>query len=148
MFQTDDAWKARNSGAIRLDLNELGSRKYWCMELPLNLPLFHVDLGKEVDGELAWSRYQVMEFDHVEEFLALDGFVVRLSLQTRRSDVGNYEIVRITEILRANDGTGNVGYIYVDMNGQRHPDFRWHGDVILDSSSCTIWTDRSPDLLG
>lgn len=145
MFQTDDAWKARNSGAVGLHLNQRGSQKYSCMEIPLNLPIFHVDLGEHAGGELVWSRYQVVEIVQVEEFLALDELVVRLSLQTRRSDSDNYEIVRIKEILRSTDGAGNIGYVYIDTEGRDHPDFRWHGEVALGSHTTTVWTDTSQD---
>ncbi len=145
MFQTDDAWKVRNSGAVRLDVNQRGRQKYRCMEIPLNLPIFHVDLGERADGELVWSRYQVVEIGHVEEFLDLDEVFVRLSLQTRRSDSDNYEIVRIKEIHRSKDGAGNIGYVYIDTDGRDHPDFRWHGEVALGSHTTTVWTDSSVD---
>lgn len=145
MFHTEDGWKARNSGAVGLDVNEPGTHKFSCMELPLNLPIFHIDLGEQAGGELVWSRYQVMEIAHVEEFLALDEFVVRLSLQTRRSDSENYEIVRIKEIRRSIDGAGNFGYVYIDTDGRDHSDFRWHGEVNRGSHASTVWTDTSQD---
>ncbi|MES2128957.1 MAG: hypothetical protein V4463_16940 [Pseudomonadota bacterium] len=142
MFQTDDAWKARNSGAVGNTVHGLGSQKYWCMELPLNLPIFHVDIGQYADGELVWSRFQVMEIAHLEGFLAQNEFVVRVSLQTRRSDSENYKIVRIREILRSKDDSGNIGYIYIDTDGQEHFDFRWHGKAKLDSPKSSFWNDN------
>lgn len=134
MFHTYDEWEGgAGSKVIGFLFDQPGLRRYRCFQVPINLQLFHVDVGTGDAEQLDWSRWIFNDFDEALEFLSREHAIkVRISLQTRRLDCQSYEIVRLREILTVATKDGRTGYIFVGINGGRHADSYW--DPIVESN--------------
>jgi hypothetical protein len=134
MFHTYDEWEGRGgSKVIGALFEQPGLRRYQCFQVPINLQLFHIDVGTGGDEKLDWSRWIFSNFDDVLDFLLNEHVTkVRISLQTRRLDDQSYEIIRIREILTVLTKDDRSGYIFVGVNGSRYPDSYW--DPVVDSN--------------
>lgn len=123
MLHTDEKWEDIHGVAIlRLLLKQPRLKRFRCMEVPLNVFLFHVDLLLVGGGanEKAWHRFIV---DEVSDVLSLvadnETEKVRISMQSRRDDELTYEIHSVIQIIEVNLFLDQVAYHCVCKNGQR-----------------------------
>lgn len=145
MFQTDEIWEDVEGATVLRKLANLpGLRQYWCVEVPLNLQLFHVDILSGLAGQRSWSRFM---FDDVRRILPiLSGYRssdVRVSMQTRRIDRVGYKILRITKILVGVISDGVENFAFVDDEGARY--YESIADLSIGEfrHEKVIWTSRS-----
>lgn len=143
MLQTNKSWESESRGKLLSTLyNESGLRYYPCVEIPVNVRLFHLDvvmLEKKLNAQ-PWSRFIFDELAYVLRFIARnDVSVVRISLQSRRYENDEYTIRSIVEILEGKDKNGRKAYLYKCSKNISHIEAHMaesEGDL---SEKRTIW---------
>jgi hypothetical protein len=107
MFEADNSWRCIRSDVFQAIFPEQGIQRYRLIEISLNVQIFHVDILVEHGGELYWSRYLFDAFHDVLRFVTDDGVVeCRISIQSCRSDSGNYSIKKIDRVFELIDYPG------------------------------------------
>ena len=126
MLQTNKSWELKSRGRLLSALyNEPGLRQYPCVEIPVNVCLFHVDvgLGEKHLADQPQFRFIFDELASVLQFAERDDVGdIRLSLQSRRSDSDEYAINSIVEIVEGKDRNGHKIHLYRCRNNISHID--------------------------
>lgn len=143
MLQTNESWEYLQRGQILGALfNQPGLRQYPCVEIAVNVALFHVDIifrDKHQEWQ-SWSRYIFTELPDVLRSIAGDGVVkVRVSLQTRRSDNDEYIISSIDEIVEGIDREGRKHLVFKCSNNENYIDSFFEESENDLSEKRTIW---------
>lgn len=116
MLQTDKSWECFDAlGAI---FNQPGLRTYRCVEVALNIPLFHLDLIFDCVDERGdvWSRLIYNQLTDVLDVIRRsDVKRMVLSIQTPRLDDG-YRFFSVKQIVLAKNSSGDSFYIYIGEN--------------------------------
>lgn len=147
MFQTDESWEYPCRGQLLGGLfNQPGLRQYPCVEIPLNVQIFHVDIifrDTYQDGQ-SWSRFIFDQMVDVVQIVERDDVIqARVSLQTSRCDDAEYSIRSIIEIVERKNVDGCKTYVFKCANNENYLD-----SFIEESESDllekrTIWPRRS-----
>jgi len=122
MLHTDELWEEVTGTAVLRDLsNQPGLRQYFCVEIPLNIQLFHLDIRNGPGYEAQWSRFI---FDDIRRILPLlqgnKAANVRLSVQSRRLDKGGYRILEVQKIIRGTILPGWENYAFICSDSLRY----------------------------
>lgn len=123
MLQTDKSWECFDAlGAI---FNQPGLRTYRCVEVALNIPLFHLDLIFDCADEIGdvWSRHIYSQLaDVLDVIRRSDVKRMLLSIQTPRLDDG-YRFFSVQQIILAKNSSGDSFYFYVGENQEYNDAF-------------------------
>jgi hypothetical protein len=107
MFEADNSWRCIRSDMFQAIFPEQEIQRYRLVEISLNVQIFHVDILVENAGEMYWSRYLFDAFRDILHFITADGIVkCRISIQSCRSDSGDYSIKKIDRAFEVNDSPG------------------------------------------
>jgi len=122
MLHTDELWEEITGIAVLRDLtNQPGLRQYSCVEIPLNIQLFHLDIRNGSGHKARWSRFI---FDDIRRILPLllgnTPANVRLSVQSRRLDKGGYGILVIQKIICGTIIPGYENYAFICSDGLKY----------------------------
>ncbi len=122
MLHTDDLWEDVEGAAVSRRLsNQPGLRQFWCVEVPLNIQLFHLDVMNQLGREAVWSRFIL---DNVRRVLPiLRGSrpgSVRLSVQTRRHEILGYNIIPVKKVISGTITPGFENFAFVCPKGVRY----------------------------
>lgn len=126
MLQTHKSWELESRGQLLGALfNQPGLRHYPCVEIPLNLHLFHIDVvfGEKPLDDQPWSRFIFDQLFDVLKFIERDDVVdLRMSLQSKRCGNEEYTMSQIIEILEGKNRDGHKTYLYKCSNHINHVD--------------------------
>lgn len=122
MLHTDMLWEEiQGTALLREFTGRPGLRQYFCVEIPINLQLIHLDISTDFGDGPKWSRYI---FDDIRKVLPLlkenKRGRLRLSLQTRRLDQDDYKILRIREVVRGEIIPGWEHYAFICSNNLKY----------------------------
>ena len=122
MLHTNDNWESVDgAGLLREITNQPGLRQYVCVEIPINLQIFHLDIRSNSLNETKWSRYI---FDDIRNILptlyTMKNGLARVSLQTRRLDHEDYNIIAIEKIVAGITSSGAENYGFICADGERY----------------------------
>lgn len=122
MLHTDDLWEDVEGTAVQRALsNQPGLRQFWCVEVPVNVQLFHLDVKSRLRDETTWSR---LIFDNIRRIVPiLRGSRpgdVRLSLQTRRIDHSEYKILPVRKVISGTIAPGFENYAFICGDGAKY----------------------------
>lgn len=143
MLQTDKSWECSHRGQLLGTIfDQPGLRCYPCVEIPVNLVLFHVDIvlrDNHRENE-SWSRFIFDELADVLRFIERENVAqVRLNLQTRMCENDEYTISSIAEIVEGKNRAGHKLYICICPSGKNYIDsFMEERESDL-SDKRTIW---------
>lgn len=145
MLHTDDLWEDVESAALLRELtNQPGLRQFWCVEVPLNIQLFHLDIKSQLRGDPVWSRFI---FDNVRRIIPiLRGScpgTARLSVQTRRRDYSGYSILPVNKIVSGTITPGFENFAFICSDGVRY--FESTADLSVGefSGEQVVWTSAA-----
>jgi hypothetical protein len=87
MFQTEDSWESQsNLQVLRSISGKPGLRQYPLIAVPVNVPLFHVDVlfkGEGADLDM-WERFICYDLATTAELIEQEDVVdIRVSMQTQ-----------------------------------------------------------------
>lgn len=147
MLQIDESWECTYSrNTLGYFMNQPGLRQFACVEIPLNVAIFHVDVVLRDKHEVgqSWSRFIVDDIENVLQLIQRDDAInVRISVQTNRSNDADYKINSIVEIVEGTSGDGRKHYICKCSNDQNCVDATI-GEVEIDlSEQRTIWSSTA-----
>jgi len=122
MLHTNNNWESVDgAGLLREITNQPGLRQYVCVEIPINVQIFHLDIRSNSLNEKKWSRYI---FDDIRSILpilyAMKNELARVSLQTRRIDHKDYKIIAIKKIVAGITSYGVENYAFICADGERY----------------------------
>lgn len=120
MLQTKESWELKHRGEILGALfNEPGLRHYPCVELPVNVPIFHVEIvfSEQHPHDQCWSHFIFDEVQYVLQAIKRDDVVnVRISMQSKKFGAEEYDVTSIVEIVEAQDKGGREVYLFKSKN--------------------------------
>jgi len=121
MFQTDDSWESHsNLQVLRSILGKPGLRQYPLINVPLNVPLFHVDIlfkGEGVELDI-WERFICYDLATTAELIEQDEVAdAMVSMQTKFVRQDGYEIHRVVEIRCVSARDNRRAYSCICENG-------------------------------
>ena len=150
MLQIDESWEQSYGGkTLGSFMNQPGMRQYSCAEIPLNVPLFHVDIvlrGKHEIGH-SWSRFIVVDIANVLQLAQRDDMIkIRINIQTSRSANGEYKICSVTDIVEGISSEGRKQYVCRCSNDAHYVDATI-GEVEIElSEQRTVWSSTASKL--
>ncbi|HWW05647.1 hypothetical protein [Collimonas sp.] len=150
MLQTDEIWEYSYDGKMLGSfLRQPGQRQYACVEISLNVALFHVDIvfrDKHQIGQ-SWSRFIVDDIENVLQLIRRDDVIkVHISLQTSRSANAEYKISSVVEIIQGISNEGRKHYMCKCSNDAHYVDATI-GDVKIElSEQRTVWSSTASQL--
>jgi len=147
MLQIDEAWECTYSrNPLGSFMNQPGLRQFACVEIPLNVAIFHVDIVLRDKHEVgqSWSRFIVDDIENVLQLIQRDDTInVRISVQTNRSNNAEYKINSIVEIVECISSDGRKHYICRCSNDPQYVDATI-GEVEINlSEQRTIWSSTA-----
>ena len=113
-FLTEDTWEVRDP--ILQSFQGAGSRLFPCVEVGLNLPLWHLDLLASVGEEVEyWRRFILTSIEQAAATLAEYKGQCRLHFQSAKlhDDRASYEIWPVQRLLTGRDPTGRPAHVVV-----------------------------------
>lgn len=142
MLHTDDLWEDVDGAVVLRELtNQPGLRQFWCVEVPLNIQLFHVDILCEFGTEAVWSRFI---FDNIRRVIPIlrgnRPGCVQLSMQTRRRDYVGYKILPIRKVISGTITSGFENFAFICSNGVRYYESTADLSVGEFSNEHVVWT--------
>jgi hypothetical protein len=116
MLQTKDSWEFKHRGKMLGALfNEPGLRQYPCVEVPLNIPFFHVEFvfNERHQSDQCWSHFIFDEIHYVLQAIEREDVVnVRISMQSKKFGAEEYDVSSIVEIVEGTDKNGRKAYLF------------------------------------
>ncbi|WP_211442451.1 hypothetical protein [Collimonas humicola] len=145
MLQIDESWECTYSGkTLGSFMNQPGLRQFECVEISLNVAIFHVDIvlsGKHEIGH-SWSRFIVADIANVLQLAQRDDMIrIRINVQSRRSANAEYKISSVVEIVEGIGRDGRKHYMCKCSNAQNYADATI-GEVDL-SEQRTVWSSTA-----
>ena len=115
MLHTDELWEEVTGTALLRDkLDQPGLRQYYCIEIPINIQLFHLDIRSSLGLEAQWSRFIFDDMRQVSPLLLGNRPAnVRLSVQTRRVDDEGYRMFEVQKVLSGTIISGRENYAFI-----------------------------------
>lgn len=115
MLHAYSSWEKKLS-PLEIQIYGEETRIYPCVELPFNVPLFHVTVLPVEDGKPAkiWASLVFADLRHLVAFLLENDFSdVQIGFQPRRCDVESNEhrITPLLEIVVETDCAGDTNFI-------------------------------------
>lgn len=139
MFQTDDSWESHsNLQVLRSLLGKPGLRQYPLVDVPLNVPLFHVDILFKGEGVALdmWERFICYDLATTAELIEQDEVVDAIvGMQTKFIRERGYEIHKIVQMQCASIGVYERIYSCVCENGLKFHD---HPTRVVDKDTASI----------
>jgi hypothetical protein len=145
MLHAYDEWEGGCGPQLLGSLFEQPSlKRYRCIEIPINLQLFHLDIESGSGENRGWHRYISDDFEDVLGLLSQHRVCqVNISLQTRRSEGTDYAMVAIKEVLLVWSKTGRSGFVFVGADERSYPDSLWdHFGTDTPETVESIWSSN------
>lgn len=122
MLHTDELWEEIEGTTVLRDLtNQPGLRRYVCVEIPLNVQLFHLDICSRSRHEEKWSRFIFDDIRYVIPFLqANEAENVRLSVQSRRLNGGSYKILEVRKVISGIIQPNSENYAFIGPDNLKY----------------------------
>jgi hypothetical protein len=147
MLQIDESWECTYSGnTLGSFMCQPGLRQFACVEIPLNVAIFHVDIVLRDKHEVgqSWSRFIVDDIENVLQLIQRDDTInVRISVQTNRSNNAEYKINSIVEIIEGISRDGRKHYMCRCENAENYADATIGEGKIDLSEQRTVWSSTA-----
>jgi len=138
MFEADNSWRCSRLDVLQAIFPEHEIQRYRLIEISINVQIFHVDILLENGDESYWSRYLFDAFCDVLRFITDDGVVkCKISLQSSRSDSGDYSIKKI---VRAFELVNNPGAYFFETSESTFIRDSIHEFSLEKSESVLVWS--------
>jgi hypothetical protein len=115
-------------------------RQIKCVEVPLNVQLFHIDIDFDVSQKLPRLR-QIVD-DPGELVAMLDVYaerLIRVSMQSSGDKNGEYTIVFLHQIRLTRNIDGTIKYLFTDKDGVIYVDSLSNGGSSTQGKIDVLW---------